>query len=160
MGQIIPYALPVGFFGSAWLFEDGSRERSKAFLVTEELAESLFFNFATTGILKLAVDRTRPNGEKYSFPSYHTSTAFAAAGIIAYNFPWYVGVLSFGAASAVGLARLDLNVHYASDVMAGAGIGFFLATSVFFNHQEEQLVSHLTPWMEPNTLGLRYLGRF
>ncbi|HEY6159827.1 MAG TPA: phosphatase PAP2 family protein [Bacteroidia bacterium] len=88
----------------------------------------------TTG-LKLIVDRPRPfvvypfiikKGEagSYSFPSGHTSGAFSVATSLSLAFPkWYVIAPSFLWASAVGYSRMELGVHYPSDVLAGACIG-------------------------------------
>ncbi|MBK0378514.1 phosphatase PAP2 family protein [Mucilaginibacter segetis] len=60
----------------------------------------------------------------YSFPSGHTSTAFATATSLSLAFPkWYVIAPSFAYASAVGYSRMYLGVHYPSDVLAGAAVG-------------------------------------
>jgi membrane-associated phospholipid phosphatase len=59
-----------------------------------------------------------------SFPSGHTSDAFATATSLSIAFPkWYVIAPSFLWACSVGYSRMDLGVHYPSDVMAGAIIG-------------------------------------
>jgi membrane-associated phospholipid phosphatase len=36
---------------------------------------------------------------------------------------WYVAIPAFSYAGAVGYSRLDLGVHYPSDVLAGALLG-------------------------------------
>lgn len=87
-------------------------------------------------LLKQATHRQRPylaypdliNGKihstDYSFPSGHTSTAFATATSLSLAFPkWYVIAPSFAYAGAVGYSRMYLGVHYPSDVLAGAVIG-------------------------------------
>src|ERR1051326_7368999 len=88
----------------------------------------------TTG-LKLLVKRPRPfvtyafilkKGEagSYSFPSGHTSGAYSVATSLSLAFPkWYVIAPSFLWAAAVGYSRMELGVHYPSDVLAGACIG-------------------------------------
>ena len=59
-----------------------------------------------------------------SFPSGHTSSAFAAATSLSLMYPkWYVIAPSLLWASAVGYSRMELGVHYPSDVLAGAIIG-------------------------------------
>jgi membrane-associated phospholipid phosphatase len=64
------------------------------------------------------------DGGSYSFPSGHTSSAFANATALSIAFPkWYVIAPSFVWASAVGYSRMDLGVHYPSDVLAGAIVG-------------------------------------
>jgi len=59
-----------------------------------------------------------------SFPSGHTSNAFALATSLSLNFPkWYVIAPSYLWASSVGYSRLHLGAHYPSDVAAGCLIG-------------------------------------
>lgn len=91
-----------------------------------------------TAILKFSVDRERPfikypefiinkthkNIKDASFPSGHTSSAFALATSLSLEYPkWYVIAPSFVYAGTVGYSRMELGVHYPSDVLAGAIIG-------------------------------------
>ncbi|MCB8994116.1 MAG: phosphatase PAP2 family protein [Bacteroidales bacterium] len=85
--------------------------------------------------LKYSVNRTRPfvtypeiekigKGGSPSFPSGHTSDAFALATSLSISFPkWYVVIPSCAWAAWVGYSRMDLGVHYPSDVLAGAALG-------------------------------------
>lgn len=60
----------------------------------------------------------------YSFPSGHTSFAFATATSLSLQYPkWYVIVPSALWASSVGYSRMNLGVHYPTDVLAGALLG-------------------------------------
>ena len=89
----------------------------------------------TTG-LKYVVNRPRPFTQypndiiqrdkvgPYSFPSGHTTAAFATATAISLSYKkWYVTLPSFAYAGFVGYSRTRLGVHYPSDVLAGALIG-------------------------------------
>jgi membrane-associated phospholipid phosphatase len=59
-----------------------------------------------------------------SFPSGHTSLAFAAAsGLSIQCKKWYVTVPAYLWAANVGYSRMYLGVHYPSDVIAGAAVG-------------------------------------
>ena len=82
------------------------------------------------------------NSKYTSFPSGHTTTAFAAAAAVTAEthewWPrstWVVAPVLYGGATAVGLSRMYHNKHWASDVVLGAGIGTFSGLKVVqFNH--------------------------
>lgn len=77
--------------------------------------------------LKRITKVQRPDGSGFnSFPSGHTTTAFAAAEFMRQEYKdvslWY-GVAGYTAAAATGILRLYNNKHWVSDVIAGAGFG-------------------------------------
>lgn len=99
--------------------------------------------FATervTTAFKRGVARRRPNGtNNRSFPSGHTSAAFAAGTLARQNVaasgynPTVSRVLDVGFVSlGVGTswARVEAGVHYPSDALAGAALGHFIAAVV------------------------------
>lgn len=72
-----------------------------------------------------------------SFPSGHTTAAFAAASVVTSEaqrwWPrgvWVVAPLMYGGATMVGLSRMYNNAHWASDVALGAAIGTFSGIKV------------------------------
>jgi membrane-associated phospholipid phosphatase len=85
--------------------------------------------------LKYSVNRTRPyitypdiqnyNTENTaSFPSGHTSFAFATATSLSINYRmWYVVAPAYLWAASVGYSRLYLGEHYPTDVLAGCIVG-------------------------------------
>ena len=68
----------------------------------------------------------------YSFPSGHAVTAFIAATIILAYLGWKWGLASYIVAALIGISRIVLDVHYPSDVLAGAAIGIVLGGLVMF----------------------------
>lgn len=78
------------------------------------------------------------NGNKVysSFPSGHTTVAFAAATVFAkeYNNTIIVPVIAYSAATLVGLSRITENAHWASDVFVGATVGFLAGNEIVNNY--------------------------
>lgn len=66
-----------------------------------------------------------PPGE-FSFPSGHTLSSFAAAGVI-FAAHRRLGIGAFCLAGLIGFSRMYLFVHYPSDVLAGALLGLGIA---------------------------------
>jgi membrane-associated phospholipid phosphatase len=67
-----------------------------------------------------------------SFPSGHTTAAFAAAAAVTAEtkdwwpqYHWAIGTLMYGGATLVGVSRIYNDAHWASDVVMGAAIGTF-----------------------------------
>ena len=94
--------------------------------------------------LKLAVGRARPNAAPgdpdefrpfgrldASFPSVHTTVAFAAAAAIdAESQARWVSWVVYPVAAAVGWARVHEDQHWLSDVTAGAALGYWTGRKV------------------------------
>lgn len=89
-----------------------------------------------TELFKYTVNRVRPSDRypndvfvtspthKYSFPSGHTSLAFATATTLSLQYhEWYVTVPAYLWAGSVGYSRMYLGKHYPTDVLGGAAIG-------------------------------------
>jgi membrane-associated phospholipid phosphatase len=71
-----------------------------------------------------------------SFPSGHTTVAFAAATVYALeysNLKW-VPYFAYTAASLIGFSRLTENKHWATDVLAGAALGYLTGRQVVNNY--------------------------
>ncbi|MDB4949184.1 MAG: phosphoesterase PA-phosphatase related protein [Gemmatimonadetes bacterium] len=121
--------------------------------------EAIVFASAVTGLTKGLAGRARPvlnvhdsrdfklgrgfrDSGRTSFPSGHTTAAFAAASSVTEELAemhpgsqWYAGPVLYGAAALVGGARMYDNKHWASDVVIGAAVGTFSGIKIVqYNH--------------------------
>lgn len=71
-----------------------------------------------------------------SFPSGHTTVAFAAATVFAmeYRNKTIVPIISYTAASLIGLSRIAENKHWFTDVFVGAALGYLTGKQVVNNY--------------------------
>ena len=88
-----------------------------------QLAETGLLTLGVTEGLKYAINERRPNGGNHSFPSGHTSLAFAGAGYIHQRYGWQTGLPFEVLAAVVGYSRVKTRDHHWYDVVAGAAIG-------------------------------------
>jgi membrane-associated phospholipid phosphatase len=156
-------AVPGSLIGSAAFYGVGRARRDPAM---SDVSLHTFEAVAATGVLttaiKLVAGRARPyvdtsnphnfgfmrgrTSDAYqSFPSGHTSTAFAAATALTAEAGewrprdrWIVGGVTYTLATLTGISRIYNNYHWASDVMAGAALGTVTGLAVVrYNHIHE-----------------------
>jgi membrane-associated phospholipid phosphatase len=117
--------------------------------------------------LKRITHIQRPDGTQFnSFPSGHTSEAFAAASIVHKEFKhksvWY-GVGAYTIATSVGVFRMLNNRHWQSDVFAGAGFGMLGAHLAYLTHRNRwgrKCDLTMVPILNKGTTGLAFSMKF
>lgn len=141
--------------GSAFLWYHRRRGVAAGVLLVPVIANTLFT------IIKHLYARPRPRGigghvdSDYSFPSGHSTVAAAVCCTLAYVL-WREGLLRARWALAlavlvpllVGVSRLYLNVHWATDVLGGWCAGLFVAVLSAVLHDRHRLrhvAERLTP---------------
>lgn len=125
-------------------------------------ARALAWSTVFSSVLKYSFGRPRPGNsdDHHSFPSGHTTTAFATATSLSYAYGWPAAVVAYPLATFVGLSRLSDDVHWGSDVVAGAFIGFWAARASFYSTQEIEETkqrSVLLPVFSPGQLGVSWV---
>jgi membrane-associated phospholipid phosphatase len=104
---------------------------------TQQLGTALLEAQIVEGVLtqglKRAVPRMRPDGGHHSFPSGHSSAAFATADVLWQRFGWKLGLPAYAGAGYISASRLAERAHFLSDVVFGAAIGVASARSLSFH---------------------------
>lgn len=114
-GDILQILIPAMGYGTVLYLGDDEGQN--------QFYKSFGTNLSITYALKYSINRQRPNGADYSFPSGHTSSAFQGASFIhqryglGYAIPAYLGGI------LVGYSRVKAKAHYTSDVVFGAVLG-------------------------------------
>ena len=137
-------------------------------------------SFVTAGILttalKMAVGRARPRAFEgsqsfhlfstsstyTSFPSGHSTAAFAvAASVAGQSESRVVDILAYGLATMVAVSRVQKEKHWASDSFIGSAIGYFVAKKIASLERAREagrasLSFHLIPRANGLTLAMRF----
>lgn len=105
----------------------GGRFRAAAYDTSEAVLVNSLYTFA----LKSTTHRMRPDGsDRLSFPSGHTSNAFAIATVWSKQYGLKAAVPGYFLAGLVGVSRMATQRHHLSDVVAGAALGYLTGSSV------------------------------
>jgi membrane-associated phospholipid phosphatase len=121
----------------------------------------------TAYVLKFAAGRQRPDETTdpnhwaaggSSFPSVHTTAAFAIGTVLAESgndqYRWLRRALGYGAAGFTVYERLNHNAHWLSDTVAGAALG--TATARFAMNRREGTRQAATVTVSPLYHGIMF----
>ena len=151
---LIPIVASSYVYG-AW--RDNPKGREIGVLGTETLLDSLI----VAGVLKEVFRRNRPDeknpgdfwGGGTSFPSGHAIQIWAIASLLdhEYKHKRIVGITAYSLAGIVSAARIAAQKHFASDVVAGGTMGWFIGRYVYDTHMSHLAHKHssLVPMIEP-----------
>lgn len=98
----------------------------------------------TSELLSLAFGRERPftgDGKGHffqggnSFPSHHAAIDWAIASVIAHEYPGpLTQFLAYGGAGVFSAARVVGHQHFATDVIVGSALGWYIGRQVYRTH--------------------------
>jgi membrane-associated phospholipid phosphatase len=147
--------LLAGFYGYG-VVRDNPKARETGILGAEALLDSVI----VVEVLKVTFGRNRPddtNPGKFfkggtSFPSGHTILSWSAASLVSHEYKntKIVPIVAYGLATLVSTARFTAQKHYASDILAGAAMGWFIGRFVYKTHEDHALHHH--SWFRPEVV--------
>jgi hypothetical protein len=163
-GQLVPNAIYA--LGQSLAAINGDQKgyvRAIGMLKASAYAATL-----TTG-LKYVIREPRPGNtnEKNSFPSGHTTTAFAFSGYVLEEHGWAWGAPTLVISSFVAASRINDNRHYLHDVLAGATIGMAYGIGISKIDKKKEAVNEgdketltIVPIFDWDTKGLALIYDF
>ncbi|MCF0043577.1 phosphatase PAP2 family protein [Dyadobacter fanqingshengii] len=145
--EFLPYAPGVISLGLA---SAGVKGKHK---LGDQVILALLSNIIAQGVtqsLKRVIKYPRPDqSDYYSFPSGHTTTAFANATILHEEYGQRSVLYSiggYGAATAVGGLRILNNKHWLADVLMGAGVGIGATKALYISY----------PWLQQTVRRMKH----
>ncbi|MFA6584234.1 MAG: phosphatase PAP2 family protein [Elusimicrobiaceae bacterium] len=138
------YTVPAAaaLYGAAYLYKDEKLQRASALSIESFVIAGLLDN-----AIKVIVNRPRPSADgksesqfhkrlNSSFPSGHSATVFAMAGVFAgvYDDKPAVAATAYTLAALTAISRVNDNNHWASDAFIGSALGYFTAKAVVRYH--------------------------
>ena len=140
--------LVAGFYGFG-VFEDDPKAREVGVLGGEAMLDSLI----VVSVLKPLAGRNRPNSAHEpgsffdggaSFPSGHAIAVWSLASVISYEYGHtkLVPIIACSLAAVVSAARFGARQHFASDILAGGAMGWFIGRYVWKTHQDHAIHPH------------------
>jgi hypothetical protein len=133
---------PFLILGELALLGDGRDGEDEAIVG----AKAALATAVITQALKTATRERRPNSDaRDSFPSGHTSSAFAMATVLAEYEPAYRWP-AYGVAATIGWSRVKTENHHWHDVVAGAALGYFVARYFVDEREDDAPVGFSLRW--------------
>jgi hypothetical protein len=146
VGSIYGITAVAGAFYLVGRSRNDARARETGLLSAEAMIDSIIVEGALKGITQRArpvdgIERSEFFDGGSSFPSGHSTQAWAVAAVIAneYKHRPAVQIAAYAIASAVSVARFTGHKHYLSDVVAGSALGFGIGKFVYHAHHSELL---------------------
>lgn len=131
--------------------------RNRTLILMKAGAATMISVYALKGLTAVQ----RPDSSNYfSFPSGHTALAFMSAAILHHEFGRKniaYSIAGFAAATLVGVLRVQHDRHWASDVLAGAGLGLLCTEWAYHTHRYRWLAKKniiLQPYWAKQHTGL------
>jgi hypothetical protein len=116
--------------GGTWYLAAVQQRDARHHELSKVLLEALIVTNTSTLALKVAMDDRSPNGEKWGWPSGHTSSSVCVAAVLHEYYGWKAGVPLYLLAGYSAATRLEDREHDLSDLVFGAALGYVVGHSV------------------------------
>jgi len=134
--------------------------------------QAMVHSFLVVQVVKHLSGRQRPSwdgqdvwhgpygfGRRYSegfakydaFFSGHTVTIWSLATVLAHQYRGWVGPIAYATAALAGMATVTEDLHWVSDVLVGAAIGYAIGRLVCLNRRRDL---RILPQIGPNRIGI------
>jgi membrane-associated phospholipid phosphatase len=147
-----PVLLFSGFAAYSFLTDDNGTRK-----IAYEIGQASIYAGVITYILKLAIGRARPYMNEgsnsfqpfsslfiqdyHSLPGGHSVAAFALSTVLSRNAkPVWLKILAYIPAALTFISRVYQDKHWTSDDFLGAGLGYFIATWVVDQHENNKSI--------------------
>jgi membrane-associated phospholipid phosphatase len=146
----------AAYLYSAYSDDPGDRQVWRSMLEAQSMQALYWLT------LKGIAGNHSPNGERYGWPSGHTSTAVTFATVMNEYYGLWVGIPLYALSGFVMYERMETGEHWASDIAFGAAIGFTVGRTVAGKYKPQLFGMDVTPYANPETgtTGIAFFTRF
>lgn len=159
MGQLIPNALYMGYMGIA-----GYNGNPEGYRRAIGMFKATAYSTSVTTVLKYTIREPRPIDHhwKNSFPSGHTTSAFAFSGYVMAEHEYWIGIPALLLSTFIGYSRINDNMHWLQDVVAGATIGWSYGWGISRLQKKKQgeSTAMIVPILDSQTAGVAFYKEF
>jgi len=145
---------------SAWYFWSVNTRNDKDHALSKVLIEALAINDLSTGLLQVSVNQHDPRGDKYGWPSGHTSSSFCVASVLHEYYGWQAGVPAYLVAGYLAATRVGDRRHNVSDVVFGTALGLVIGHSVAKGELPQIGGFTILPYGGPEGGGLMFMKQW
>ncbi|HUU91270.1 MAG TPA: phosphatase PAP2 family protein [Phycisphaerae bacterium] len=146
-------ALHFGIAG-AWYLGAVHGRNAEHHAMSKVMIEALAVNGLATGLLKVSMGDQSPNGERYGWPSGHTSSSVCFAAVMHEYYGWKAGLPLYLLAGYSAATRLEDREHDLSDLVFGAALGWVVGHSVAKGELPQIAGFHVLPYKREDAGGL------
>jgi membrane-associated phospholipid phosphatase len=159
MGQLVPNALYMG-----WMGIKGYNGDKEGYRRAIGMFKATAYSTSVATILKYTVREPRPIDKnwKNSFPSGHTTSAFAFSGYVMAEHEYWIGIPALLLSTFIGYSRINDNMHWLHDVTAGATIGWVYGWGIskLQRRKANEETVFIAPILDSKTAGLSFYREF